>query len=94
VNVQKSLPSGRAFEKEIFGVTDEGLDNYVRRPRRMGVHLSMQEVILSNWSMYAKALDRGLDYCHNPTSPKMGKTPYSGRPSRSIFLEEYVTDVL
>ncbi len=69
-----TLPLGRAFEKEVFGITEEDQEPFFRRPGRRGLNSSIQSVIQNNWASFAEALERGLDYCHNPTDPRMGKT--------------------
>jgi hypothetical protein len=68
------LPPGRAFEEEVFGVTEENIEFAVRYPRRIGIHASLQRVIQDNWTMYAEAVEKNSAYCHDPINPQMGKT--------------------
>lgn len=69
----KILPPGRAFEMEIFGITED-VERAFRRPSRRDIDSSIQNIIEYNLAMYAEALERGSEYCHNPAKPEMGKT--------------------
>lgn len=71
----RTLPHGREFEKEFFGMTDESQDPF-QPPVELSLGDSMQEVILENWKRFAEAvvLESNPLYIHNPSNPQMGRT--------------------
>ncbi len=73
MTLSQTLPSGRAFEEEIFGFTDYDPLGY-RAPLERGWGSSFQYIVRMNWSMYGESLVTGDAYCHNPVNPEMGRT--------------------
>ncbi|MBA3733396.1 hypothetical protein H0W91_03410 [Patescibacteria group bacterium] len=76
MNFSSALPHGRAFEKEIFGITEGYGENlgFFRPPDKRDFFESLQDVITINWAMFAEAEEKGLAHCHNPSNPRMGRT--------------------
>lgn len=71
----RPLPPGRAFEKEVFGVTDESLpDAIFHPPSKRGFKRSLQDVIQENWAAFSEAVELGETEYHNPSNPELGKT--------------------
>lgn len=73
--LERPLPQGRVFEKEIFGFTDESEpDIYFRMPSRRGTEQSIQDIVQQNWAMFSEAVESGQTEYHNPSRPQLGKT--------------------
>ena len=71
----KALTPGRAFEQEILGITDLGNEaGFYTYPKLIELEHALRYVINHNWVTYADSLAKGHDFCHNPMSPKVGKT--------------------
>ena len=67
--------AGRDFEREMLG--KEGfLDDLgpLSVPDYLDFDSSLNQVVESNWAKFAHSLEKGEVYCHNPASPRMGKT--------------------
>ena len=64
-----SLPAGRVFELELFGVTDESTEPFVRPPY-MDFESSMAEVIERNLAEFSWSSDEA----YNPMRPNKGNS--------------------
>jgi len=73
VEAEKSMPSGRVFEKVFFGRTDENPGEFFYPPKS-DLSQSIQEVIEDNWRRWILFVETGIGDEHNPTYPKLGMT--------------------
>lgn len=76
MNKVVTLSHGRAFEMEIFGVTEGSfgdLGAFIRH-KYMDFDSSIQQIIEYNWAMYADALESGEGLVYNPLNPHVGKS--------------------
>ena len=75
MEIPKTLRHGRAFEKELFGVTEE--EDFIDpnlKPSSRSYERSLKVIIDQVWAEYAEATCKGLD-AYDPTNPIVGKTP-------------------
>jgi hypothetical protein len=81
-----TLRSGRVFELDFWGKTDDSEEPFVL-PCKLDLESSIQEVIQENWAKFGQAQEVGEDsYIHNPVNPEMGRTRELWRVVKKYLL--------